>query len=108
MHLGLNSRTLKGLRRVAALWEARSELEQLVAMHRGNVINKWKHYFEIYERHFARFRDRDVTLLEIGVSGGGSLELWRGYFGSKARIVGLDINPDCKRFESPGTRVVIG
>lgn len=108
MHLGLNSRTLKGLRRVSAFWSARSELEQLAATHRGHVLNKWKHYFEIYERHFARFRDRDITLLEIGVAGGGSLEIWRSYFGPKARIVGLDVNPDCKRFESPGTRVFIG
>jgi hypothetical protein len=80
----------------------------MAAMHRGHVMNKWKHYFEIYDRHFARFRDREITLLEIGVAGGGSLDLWRHYFGPKARLVGLDINPDCKRFEVPGTRVFIG
>lgn len=108
MHLGVNSRTLKGMRRVSAFWEARSDLERLVAAHRGHVMNKWKHYFEIYDRHFARFRDCDITLLEIGIAGGGSLEIWRRYFGPRARIVGLDVNPDCKRFESPGTRVFIG
>jgi hypothetical protein len=47
-------------------------------------------------------------MLEIGVAGGGSLDLWRSYFGSKARIIGIDNNPDCKRFESTGTRVFIG
>ena len=47
-------------------------------------------------------------MLEIGVAGGGSLELWQRYFGPKARIVGMDINPDCKRFEKPGIQVVIG
>lgn len=108
MHLGLRSRTLKGLRRIPALWGANSELERLVAAHSGPVVNKWKHYFDIYDRHFARFRGRDITILEIGVSGGGSLELWRRYFGPSARIFGVDINPDCKRFESPGTRVFIG
>ena len=108
MHLGLNSRSLKGLRRITAFWNAQSELEQIVATHRDHVVNKWQHYFEIYDRHLARFRDRDITLVEIGVAGGGSLEIWRRYFGPKARIVGLDVNPDCKRFESPGTRVFIG
>src|SRR5262245_22703270 len=105
---GIRSRTLKGPRRIAAFWNARSELERLVATHRGHLMNKWKHYFEIYDRHFARFRDRDLTLLEIGVSGGGSLDLWRRYFGPNARLVGLDNNPDCARFESAGTRIFIG
>jgi len=108
MRLGSQSRTLKGLRRLSALWNAKSELEQMVATYRGPVMNKWRHYFEIYDRHFARFRDRDITVLEIGISGGGSLELWNRYFGSKARIVGMDINPDCKRFEKPGIKVYIG
>jgi hypothetical protein len=108
MRLGSQSRTLKGLRRLSALWSAKSELEQMVATYRGPVMNKWRHYFEIYDRHFSRFRDRDITVLEIGISGGGSLELWQRYFGPKARIVGMDINPDCKRFEKPGIKVYIG
>jgi hypothetical protein len=108
MTLGIRSRTLKGLRRVSAFWDARSELDRLVATHRGLLMNKWKHYFEIYDRHFSRFRDREITLLEIGVSGGGSLEIWRSYFGPKARIIGLDVNPDCKRHESPGIEIFIG
>ena len=98
MHLGIHSRTVKGLRRVAALWSASSELDRIIATHAGHVVNKWKHYFEIYDRHLSRFRDREITVLEIGVAGGGSLEIWRKYFGPKAKIVGLDINPDCSRF----------
>jgi hypothetical protein len=108
MRLGIRSRTLKGLRRLTAAWSARSELDRIVAGHTGARVNKWKHYFEIYDRHFSRFRDRDITLLEIGLGGGGSLELWRKYFGPKARIVGLDINPACKSFEAAGTQVFIG
>jgi hypothetical protein len=105
---GIRSRTIKGGRRLSALWHARSDLDRIVAMHRGHVVNKWNHYYEIYDRHFARFRDRDITVVEIGVAGGGSLDIWRSYFGPKARIFGLDNNPDCRRFESPGTRIVIG
>jgi hypothetical protein len=108
MGVGAKSRTIKNFRRISAYWNARSDLERLVATHRGRVINKWRHYYEIYDRHFARFRDRDITLLEIGVADGGSLDLWRRYFGPKAKIVGIDINPDCKRFETPGTRIYVG
>jgi hypothetical protein len=108
MPRGVASRTIKGLRRLPAYWTAGSEFDRIVALHTGRLMNKWRHYFEIYDRHLARFRDRDVTLLEIGVESGGSLEVWRRYLGSKARIVGIDINPKCKAYESPGTHVVIG
>lgn len=106
--LGIRSRTIKGVRRLSALWNSRSDLERMVAVHRGHVINKWEHFYEVYDRHFARYRDQDITILEVGISGGGSLQLWRTYFGPKARIFGIDIDPNCKRFEAPGTRVFIG
>jgi hypothetical protein len=106
--LGIRTRTLKGPRRIKALWNANTDMERLIATHRGHFVNKWSHYYDIYDRHFARFRDRSITLLEIGIAGGGSLDLWRRYFGPGARLIGLDINPDCKRFESENTRIVIG
>ena len=71
-------------------------------------IYKWLHYFDIYERHLARFRDRAPVMLEIGVLGGGSLQMWKEYFGPGAKIVGLDINPKCKKYEGDGIEVVIG
>jgi cephalosporin hydroxylase len=107
-HLGLRSKTLKGLRRVSALWNAASEMDALVARHQGRRLNKWQHYYEIYDRHFAPFRGREARILEIGVESGGSLELWRSYFGPAATIVGLDINPKCQAFEAPNTFVRIG
>lgn len=71
-------------------------------------LHKWAHYFDIYERHFERFRGRSVTMLEIGVFGGGSLAMWRAYLGPAARIIGLDINPDCKAHEGEGIEIHIG
>jgi limonene-1,2-epoxide hydrolase len=56
-------------------------------------IHKWFHYFDIYEKHFSRFRNLKPVILEIGVMGGGSLEMWRDYFGEGAQIIGLDIDP---------------
>ena len=50
----------------------------------GNGIWKWSHYFDIYNRHFCKYRDREVNVLEIGVYSGGSLEMWERYFGNKS------------------------
>ena len=54
---------------------------------RTRPVHKWHHYFAIYERFFAPFRGRPVQLLEIGVQRGGSMQMWRSYFGPSARIV---------------------
>jgi 23S rRNA U2552 (ribose-2'-O)-methylase RlmE/FtsJ len=75
---------------------------------RGPVINKWLHYFEIYDRHLSRFRGKPVSVVEIGVAGGGSLYMWRDYLGPDSRVYGIDIDPDCKRFEAPGIEILIG
>jgi cephalosporin hydroxylase len=71
-------------------------------------LHKWVHYFDIYERHFERFRGKPTTMVEIGVSGGGSLAMWRAYLGSEARIIGIDIDPSCKAHEAEGIEVMIG
>ncbi len=74
----------------------------------GRLIKKWTHYFDIYHRHLARFRDRPCTIVEIGVYHGGSLQMWRHYFGQQARIVGVDIDPRLTAIEDDGVEIVIG
>jgi hypothetical protein len=74
----------------------------------GRGIWKWNHYFDIYDRHFHRFRGKKAHILEIGVYSGGSLEMWREYFGPKAIIYGVDIEPDCRAYESNGIKIFIG
>ena len=76
--------------------------------HHGRMVDKWKHYFPVYERHFARYVNRPVTILEIGCGAGGSLQMWRRYFGPHARIVGLDIRPECQAFEEDQIAIRIG
>lgn len=74
----------------------------------GKVIHKWMHYFPIYEKHFAGWRNKNVNFLEIGVSKGGSLQMWQRYFGPLATIVGIDINPECQKHNEEGINVRIG
>ena len=44
-----------------------NELRAYFEANPGRMIHKWLHYFEIYERYLARYRDQDVVLVEIGV-----------------------------------------
>src|SRR5579872_2662231 len=81
------------------------------------LIHKWDHYFDIYEENFKSIRDKawdngsKVVFCEIGVSGGGSLQMWIDYFGSDhIELYAIDIDPRVKIFESmiPGVTIFIG
>jgi hypothetical protein len=74
----------------------------------GHGIWKWDHYFDIYDRHFSRFRGGKVHVLEIGVYSGGSLDMWKHYFGPQASIYGADIEPACKSYESESIKIFVG
>ena len=69
---------------------------------------KWEKYFEVYENIFNKFRNKKIIFVEIGIFQGGSLEIWRKYFGKKARIIGIDLNPNCKKFKKKGIEIFIG
>lgn len=74
----------------------------------GRVIHKWTHYFPIYESHFAEFVNKPIVFIEIGCGEGGSLKMWKRYFGPFAKIIGIDINPKCKEFEEDQIEIRIG
>lgn len=85
-----------------------NDLKKYFLENKRNLIHKWDHYFEIYDRHFKRFRNKEINLLEIGISQGGSLQMWKNYFGDKANIFGVDIDPRCKSFEEDNIKIFIG
>jgi len=87
---------------------AGSALARLYYGHQGRLAYKWDHYLPIYERHLARYLGSAVRLLEIGVYQGGSLQLWRKYFGPSAIIFGIDVNPRCRAVDDPGVCIRIG
>ncbi|QPC86051.1 class I SAM-dependent methyltransferase [Mesorhizobium sp. NBSH29] len=103
--------------------ESAGPLETAFYGHRGRIVHKWHHYLPLYDRYFAAFRGasgsgalhptakltRPVRMLEIGVSKGGSMELWREYFGPDAILYGIDIDPACAAFDGEaGNKVRIG
>jgi cephalosporin hydroxylase len=88
--------------------QAMNDLERYFYGNSGRVIDKWRHYFEVYDRHFAKYRGAPVHVVEIGVAGGGSLQMWKHYFGPQARIYGMDINPDCRAAADDQIEILIG
>ena len=69
---------------------------------------KHSSYFDVYEKLFHRYKDKPVVFIEIGVLNGGSLFMWRDYFGKQAKIIGIDLNPDARRWQEHGFDIFIG
>jgi hypothetical protein len=92
----------------AAADQTTGALAEVFFRHRGRVVDKWVHYLEIYERHFAPYCNTPVKMLEIGVFKGGSLELWREYFGETATLFGIDVDPRCAGYVTAPNQVRIG
>lgn len=83
-------------------------LTELFDNHTGHVVHKHRIHLEAYEFVFKKFRGEKVGILEIGLGNGGSLELWRKYFGKDASIFGLDV-VDLKYLESESdSKIFIG
>lgn len=87
---------------------ATGDLEKLFYAHKGRTVHKWLHFLPAYEAAFSRYRGTDVRMLEIGVNQGGSLEMWRSYFGPAATIFGIDIDPSCAANVDAPNQVRIG
>ena len=51
-----------------------NDLKKYFDNNTNRIIHKWEHYFEIYDRHFSRYRNKEIVILEIGVFQGGSLQ----------------------------------
>lgn len=69
---------------------------------------KWSSYFQVYENIFSEYRNKKITFVEIGVANGGSLFIWKKFLGKKARIIGIDANPNAKKMEKYGFKIYIG
>lgn len=85
-------------------------LLDLYKTHTGKVSDKWALYLREYDRLFAPYREQTISMLEIGIQNGGSLEIWSEYFPNAQKFVGCDINPDCAKltYADPRISVIVG
>jgi hypothetical protein len=52
-------------------------------------------YHRFYHDILSSLRDRAFNMLEIGVAGYNSIDMWKAYF-PQAKIYGIDINKECR------------
>tara|TARA_B100001057_G_scaffold387712_1_gene394974 strand:+ start:3290 stop:4138 length:849 start_codon:yes stop_codon:yes gene_type:complete len=69
---------------------------------------KWDNYFEIYSNILDKYINKKITFVEVGVGNGGSLFMWKKFFGHRARIIGIELNPEAKKLEKNGFEIFIG
>ena len=86
----------------------RGALLEIYASNKDRKVHKWHHYIPLYDRYFATYKGQPIRFLEVGVSEGGSLQLWRKYFGPDAVIFGIDIDPKCLSLNGISAQVRIG
>ena len=84
------------------------DLLGIYAHNKDVKVHKWHHYIPIYDRYFGPWRGKPLRFLEIGVNNGGSLQMWRQFFGPEAMLFGIDINPDCAQYDGQSGQVRIG
>lgn len=84
-----------------------NELKKYFQNNNKHLIHKWDHYFDIYDRYFSKYRNQEIILVEFGVFHGGSLQMWKSYFGSNVKIYGVDINPDCLKLREDQIDILI-
>jgi hypothetical protein len=109
--LGIPAQTISPFRLNREEAEARRSggaIEEIFFSGKCRLVHKWIDYLPIYERLFAPYRGTNVTMIEIGVSEGGSLDMWREYFGPNATIFGIDIEPSCAEKVDAPNQVRIG
>jgi cephalosporin hydroxylase len=84
-----------------------NKIDQIFKESKYSTI-KYKNYFSIYSKLFEKYVNKKITFVEIGILNGGSLFAWKKYFGKNAKIIGIDLNPDAKKFEKYGFKIFIG
>ena len=74
------------------------------------VSDKWESYLDYYNEIFMPLKNKDISLLEIGIQNGGSLQTYLNFFKNAELIVGCDIDDKCHNlnYDDKRIKVVVG
>lgn len=87
---------------------ARNYFRDFLSRTDGRTMVKMDHYLDVYHRLLGAAEGRDVRFLEIGVFKGGSIPMWKGFWGPNAQLTFVDIDEACRRFAEDRVTVEIG
>ena len=75
-----------------------------------NSSLKLETYMQIYEENFEKFKNKNPVILEIGVRGGGGIELLSKYFNDECEIYGVDIDKKTLQIYNtyPNVKIFLG
>jgi hypothetical protein len=79
--------------------------EQIHREKTGKVSDKWASYLPFYDEIFEKYRTQNLSLLEIGIQNGGSLETWKTFFSEAKVFIGCDIDERCSNLQYDDSRV---
>jgi hypothetical protein len=91
--------------------------ETLFWAHTDRLVHKWVHFLPIYDQLLSPYRNgftdagstpRPLRFLELGVSHGGSQQIWRKYLGPNAILFGIDVEPRCADIDDANLNIRIG
>lgn len=69
---------------------------------------KHTNYFDIYDKLLSKYIGEKITFVEVGILDGGSLFMWREFFGESTRIIGVDLNPHAIKWREHGFEIFVG
>ena len=87
-----------------------NEFKNLHLDNTEKVSDKWESYLDYYNEIFTPFKNKDISLLEIGIQNGGSLQTHLNFFKNAEMIVGCDIDDQCHNlnYDDERIKVVVG
>ncbi len=83
-----------------------NNLEKIAIKNGTDKSSDIHNYCEKYYKYLPFQRYDKMNILEIGVLNGNSIKTWREYF-YQSKIIGIDINPDCKQYDDRDNNIHI-
>ena len=82
-------------------------LDEIAKKHGTDKSSLIHNYCEKYEKYLNFDKNQNLKILEIGVFNGASVKTWSEFY-PNSLVVGIDINKNCKSYESDNIKIEIG
>jgi hypothetical protein len=83
------------------------ELDDIAKRWGTDKSSEYHNYCNKYQKYLPFTRSEKLTILEIGVLQGQSVQMWSKWF-TNSEIIGIDISPNCKDFQTEKINIEIG